>query len=783
MTEKFNKFISPLEKKSSIIPEETKKKEWTSDKKNNIQNKKNELQLEKVNISSNYKNKLIDKIDNSQSSSSLKDEDKVNSIFNNHEEQILEEEEIEEERGNTTQKIINKISFTIIKAQIKAYLIWLITTFISFILPYFLIFLGVFIIVFFIYYLYIVSNIQLEHIQQIENQLNSSKSWVQTSDILASHDITIWGSWVPMWAPTKWQFDYGTFIYHQQNEHITAIDFTPLETWKEEEVRSTMAWTILFIWDGWSSWNFWWCPLPSLLGRYISYGISVAIWNKVTGYVTEYLHLSSVNPQLKIWDEVWYWTFLGTMWTTWCSSWVHLHYEIRKWKPVLNSSDFPSYWHFWPWLLWRKWYTTVSPEEYLSSIGSSITENISWHYIVNFFLPSSSNIDISLNSSSLESLTKQEQDLYWPYVKWRVLSCWKIAESYDVFGNTVEERMKFALKKWWSPIFQPTYDTWIRSWITSKIDPVFLLCIGIRETSLWRYLKSKNNVWNVGNNDRGDIMEFDTPEDWIKAIPRVLNNQYLGSKNDLISLTWCWEKRSPVYWTWEWILPGWIGCISAIKNAQIPENWNFRLDRVTSSSNSWTPNKTIITSSEEYDFISDNSLFKFVSPNISYINKSYEPQNLVVIEWNNIISKKDKNWNPLRVRQETLDALIKMSNDFYSQLRTKISVVSGYRSYKYQTDWNCSDILCVKPWFSEHQSGLAVDLFSTDPNMKIVYNKEYKWLTKNAHKYWFTQSYQGPDDLYPTEEWHWRYVWVELATKLKNENLTFTKFYNLKSKK
>jgi LAS superfamily LD-carboxypeptidase LdcB len=33
-------------------------------------------------------------------------------------------------------------------------------------------------------------------------------------------------------------------------------------------------------------------------------------------------------------------------------------------------------------------------------------------------------------------------------------------------------------------------------------------------------------------------------------------------------------------------------------------------------------------------------------------------------------------------------------------------------------------------------------------------------------------------DWYEIEPWHWRYLWVELATYLKNKDLTIAEFYN-----
>ena len=51
-------------------------------------------------------------------------------------------------------------------------------------------------------------------------------------------------------------------------------------------------------------------------------------------------------------------------------------------------------------------------------------------------------------------------------------------------------------------------------------------------------------------------------------------------------------------------------------------------------------------------------------------------------------------------------------------------------------------------------------------------------MTENAHTYGFHQSYQKwiEIDLYSEEKRHWRYVWVDMATELKESWLSFTEW-------
>jgi len=182
------------------------------------------------------------------------------------------------------------------------------------------------------------------------------------------------------------------------------------------------------------------------------------------------------------------------------------------------------------------------------------------------------------------------------------------------------------------------------------------------------------------------------------------------------------------------------------------------------------------------DFETDNSLTKFVNNKISFNKLDYVPQNLEKIwTWFINVSK----WKQF-LRREALVALEKMAKDFYNEFGEKIEVISAYRSYKKQKwikDRWCSDKFCAKAWFSEHQSWLAVDFWETTTKDDFFSNnklrKYYDWLDKNAHNYGFHNTYQkwSKIDWYAIEPWHWRYVWIPLATYLKENDITIAEFY------
>lgn len=203
---------------------------------------------------------------------------------------------------------------------------------------------------------------------------------------------------------------------------------------------------------------------------------------------------------------------------------------------------------------------------------------------------------------------------------------------------------------------------------------------------------------------------------------------------------------------------------------------------------SLSPKETKIKSIRNLDFYTDNSLTKFVSALVSFNEKSYIPKNLVSISWDYIA---DSKWNSL-LRQEAKIALDKLGEAFFKEFWKKMLVVSAYRSYLYQQgikNRGCPDNLCAKAWYSEHQSGLAVDFWETTTNEDFLANptlkKYFLWLQENAYLYGFHNSYQKWLDIdsYEIEPWHWRYLGLELASYLKENNETFAEFYNDLNKK
>ncbi len=187
----------------------------------------------------------------------------------------------------------------------------------------------------------------------------------------------------------------------------------------------------------------------------------------------------------------------------------------------------------------------------------------------------------------------------------------------------------------------------------------------------------------------------------------------------------------------------------------------------------------------EYDIESDISLGSALIVNKYYVlNSSYEPDSLTKIS---LRYSYDGNY----ITEEANDAYVDMWNAAKNDNLTLI-VNSSYRSYEsqervYNNIKNSSgakeaDKVAARPGHSEHQTGLAIDIFELSNQSTSTFkdSSAYTWLLENAYKYGFILRY--PEDKeyltgYSFEAWHWRYVGVDIATIMHEEDITFDEYY------
>ena len=104
-----------------------------------------------------------------------------------------------------------------------------------------------------------------------------------------------------------------------------------------------------------------------------------------------------------------------------------------------------------------------------------------------------------------------------------------------------------------------------------------------------------------------------------------------------------------------------------------------------------------------------------------------------------------------------------------------------YESYASEDGYDKADTYSARPGYSEHQTGLAVDVVADDNSLANFENtKEFTWIKNNAYKYGFIMRYPKDKEYitgYMYESWHYRYVGKEIAKEIYDKGLTFEEYY------
>lgn len=124
--------------------------------------------------------------------------------------------------------------------------------------------------------------------------------------------------------------------------------------------------------------------------------------------------------------------------------------------------------------------------------------------------------------------------------------------------------------------------------------------------------------------------------------------------------------------------------------------------------------------------------------------------------------------------------------DDASKQNVVIRNINDYLSYEQQARLDdTEDVKFAEPGHSEHQTGLAYDLMGEDYSLKykkdFAKSPEYKWLLDNSYKYGFIARYPENKETVTGvdfQPWQFRYVGVEAATLIHNQNTTLEEYLN-----
>ena len=164
------------------------------------------------------------------------------------------------------------------------------------------------------------------------------------------------------------------------------------------------------------------------------------------------------------------------------------------------------------------------------------------------------------------------------------------------------------------------------------------------------------------------------------------------------------------------------------------------------------------------------------------LSSDFVPDNLVNFP-SNYVKSDGKMGNSTMV-----EAFGKMADALYNEKGLNIYVNSAYRSYQDQEDTydrylklygeNYVKNNVSLPGFSEHQTGLGVDIKAGSSNT-FKGTDESKWLKENAYKYGFILRYEADKQEitgYKSEEWHYRYVGLETAKYIYENDITLEEY-------
>jgi LAS superfamily LD-carboxypeptidase LdcB len=164
---------------------------------------------------------------------------------------------------------------------------------------------------------------------------------------------------------------------------------------------------------------------------------------------------------------------------------------------------------------------------------------------------------------------------------------------------------------------------------------------------------------------------------------------------------------------------------------------------------------------------------------VFFLNEHYVPKGLALVEAK-YLGDKDK---PEQIQAQVAPFLAKLLARAEADGKMLL-VDSAYRSFGEQTGLKASykvtygsgaNQFSAEQGYSEHQLATTVDF--TTPALGTLAGFEktegYAWLIEHAHEYGFVLSYPKGNAYYVFEPWHWRFVGVSLAMKLRNEGKYF----------
>ena len=166
----------------------------------------------------------------------------------------------------------------------------------------------------------------------------------------------------------------------------------------------------------------------------------------------------------------------------------------------------------------------------------------------------------------------------------------------------------------------------------------------------------------------------------------------------------------------------------------------------------------------------------------NYLPKGYKPEDLVYLD--------GAYGNQVPIREVLKEDFLLLQKAAKNEININIMPTTAFRSEAFQTTLynnyvksdgiEKADTYSARPSYSEHQTGLAIDLrnMALSKNIRFT-DDDYNWLHDNVYKYGFIIRFPKEKEditLYQFENWHIRYVGKKAAKIIYENNLTLEEY-------
>ena len=168
----------------------------------------------------------------------------------------------------------------------------------------------------------------------------------------------------------------------------------------------------------------------------------------------------------------------------------------------------------------------------------------------------------------------------------------------------------------------------------------------------------------------------------------------------------------------------------------------------------------------------------------NHLPKNYKPKDLTYID--------GAYGNKVPMRLVIKDGFEKLQKAAKDELNINLMPTTAFRDESFQTTLynkyvskegvTKADTYSARPSYSEHQTGLSIDLKNTALSNIRLTDENYTWLENNAYKYGFIIRFPKEKEnitLYQFENWHIRYVGIDVAKIIHDNNLTLEEYVDL----